>query len=82
MSIGSSVPPDEKGEELSLWEMRERYKDRWVAIVVTKRDSSLQPVSGRVVASDPDRYRVREGLGKYRDICIIYAGEAAYPLML
>jgi len=82
MSTGSSVPPEEKEEELSIKEIRGTYKGRWVAIMVTKRDSSLQPVSGRVVADDPDRYRLRERLGKYRDICILYAGDSVYPLIL
>ncbi len=82
MSVENSVPPEEKQEELSIPEIRARYKDRWVAIVVTKRDGSLQPVSGRVVADEIDRYRLRDKLMKYRDVCIIYAGDPAYPLVL
>jgi hypothetical protein len=82
MSTKSNAPPREEGEELSIEEIRGRYKDRWVAITVTKRDRSLQPVSGRVVADDPDRYRLREKLAKYRDVCILYAGDPAFPLIL
>jgi hypothetical protein len=82
MSTGSSVPPGEEGEELSLQEIRGRYKDRWVAITVTKRDRSLQPVGGVVVADDPDRYRLRDMIAKYREVCIVYAGDPLYPLIM
>lgn len=85
MSSTSGVPSTgEQGEseDLALPEIRARYKDRWVAVVVTKRDKNLQPLSGRVVADDIDRYMLRQKLGKYPDICIFFTGESPYPLLL
>ena len=82
MSTGSNPSSEEKIEELSIREIFERYKDRWVAIVVTKRDGNLQPIGGRVVAEDVDRYRLRGHVIKYTDVCIFYAGESPYPLLL
>jgi hypothetical protein len=69
-------------EVLSLPEISERYKDRWVAIEVTERDGNRQPLRGRVVADDVDRYRIREKTTKYNDICIFFAGELQYNLLL
>ncbi len=71
-----------KPEEETLSQISERHKDRWVAIEVTERDANLQPVKGRVVAEDVDRYRLREKIAKYADICIFYAGESPYRLLL
>jgi hypothetical protein len=76
--------PGEQGEpeDLALSEIFKRYKDSWVAIIVTSRDKNFQPTKGKVVANDIDRYRLRQKLLKYPDICILYAGEPAYPLFL
>jgi hypothetical protein len=82
MSAASSPKPEEKKEELTIAEIHTRYKGRWVAIVVTKRDGNLQPVGGKVVAEDVDRYRLREHLSNHPDVCIFYAGGSQYPLML
>ena len=60
----------------------EQYGNRWVAITVTKRDKNGQPVAGKLVAEDVDRYRLRQTVVKYNDICIFYAGEPPYPLFL
>lgn len=60
----------------------EQYKDMWVAMLVTKRDENLQPVAGKVVAEDVDRYRLRVNIVKYNDICIFFAGETPYPLLM
>ena len=85
MSSTSGVPAArEQGEleELVLSEVRTRYKDRWVAMIVTGRDKNLQPAKGKVVADDIDRYMLRQKLVKYTDICIFYTGEPVYPLLL
>ena len=85
MSSTSGVPREgEQGEQedLALPEIRERHKDRWVAVVVGKRDKNLQPLSGKVVAEDIDRYLLRQKLGNYPDICIFFTGESPYPLLL
>ena len=55
---------------------------RWVAVVVTERDNSNQPTRGKVVAEDVDRYRLRQTIAQYDDICIFYAGEPDYPILL
>jgi len=51
-------------------------------MVVTRRDANLQPTAGRVVSEDLDRYRLREHLSSYDDVCIFYAGASQYPLLL
>ncbi|HVP22438.1 MAG TPA: hypothetical protein VMS77_00845 [Conexivisphaerales archaeon] len=69
-------------EELTLEAIRSKYLNRWVAIEVTKRDSSQQPAAGVVVADDVDRYRLRQKLTRYADICILYAGDSSYTVMM
>lgn len=49
---------------------------------VTKRDANLQPVAGRVIAEDVDRYRLRQQVFKYNDICIFFVGDPGYPTLL
>jgi len=85
MSSASSVPSAGEQTEpadLTLSEIRKRYKDQWVAIIVTGRDKNLQPSKGKVVAEDIDRYMLRQKLTKYNEICIFYTGEPVYPLLL
>jgi hypothetical protein len=69
-------------EELAISEIRQKYSKRWVAAVVTQRDRNLQPVRGQVVADDVDRYRLRQKITRFNDICIFYAGETEFPLLL
>ncbi len=69
-------------EELTLAEMSARYNDRWVAIEVTERDENLQPVKGRVLADDVDRYNLRQKTTKYSEVCIFYTGDPPYRLLL
>ena len=49
---------------------------------MTARDKNFQPKSGKVVANDVDRYRLRQNLYKHRDVCIFFAGESLFPLFL
>jgi hypothetical protein len=72
----------EPNEELAIADIHQKYPKRWVAIVVTKRDRNMQPLRGKVVADDVDRYRLRQKIGQFNDICILYAGEADFPLLL
>ena len=82
-SVSGSTPSEgSESEELTLSEIAAKYKDRWVAIVVTARDSNSQPSKGKVVAQDVDRYRLRAGLAKYGEVCIFFTGETPYPLLL
>jgi hypothetical protein len=49
---------------------------------VTARDKNLQPTKGKVLAEDMDRYRLRQKVIREREVCIFYAGEPMYPLLL
>ena len=69
-------------EELPLSGIRERYKNEWVGVIVTGRTKNFEPTKGKVVADDPDRYRLRQKLLKYPDICIFFTGEPPFPLIL
>jgi predicted transcriptional regulator len=73
---------EEDQQELSISKMRELHKNRWIAITVTKRDKNGQPTAGKIVAEDVDRYRLRQNIIKYNDICIFYSGDPPFPLFL
>jgi len=75
---GEQAPP----AELEIPEIFQKYKDKWVAITVTQRDKNLQPTKGRVLADDMDRYRLRLKVIREREVCIFFAGEPMYPLIL
>jgi len=84
-STGGSEPAEGEQaplEELELKEIFTKFKDRWVAILVTKRDKNWQPTAGKVIADDMDRYRLRMKVIREREVCIFYAGEPMYPLLL
>lgn len=78
----ASAPEHLQPEVLTLPEISAKYKDRWVAIEVTERDENLQPLKGRVLANDIDRYMLREKTAKYNEVCIFYAGDVPYRLLL
>lgn len=69
-------------EELPLTEIFKKYNGKWVALIVTQRDRNLQPLAGKIVSAENDRYRLRQKIAKYNDICITFAGEPKYPLFL
>ena len=69
-------------KESTLEEIKNEHRNLWVAIVVTKRDENGQPLAGRVIADDADRYRLRDQIIMQNDICIFYAGDPLYPLFL
>ncbi|MDG6906409.1 MAG: hypothetical protein JRN20_11555 [Nitrososphaerota archaeon] len=73
----SQEPP-----ELTLSEIFVQHKEMWVAMLVTKRDENQQPIAGKIVAVDVDRYRLRLNIVKYDDVCIFFAGETPYPLLM
>jgi len=74
--------PSLDSKELSLDQIRKDHPRMWVAMVVTKRDDNGQPIAGKFVAEDPDRYRLRDQIVQYIDICIFFAGDPPYPLFL
>lgn len=71
-----------KAADLTLSQISAKHHDRWVAIEVTKRDRNGQPVRGRVIAEDVDRYNIREKTMRMADVCIFYAGELPFRLHL
>lgn len=71
-----------KTRDLSLEEIANGYSGRWVALTVTKRDENFQPTRGIVVAHDIDRYKLRASITKYTDICILFAGDTPFRIML
>jgi hypothetical protein len=71
-----------QSEELTIPEIYQKYPKRWVAIIVTQRDRNMQPLKGRVVADDVDRYRLRRNVVKLNEVCFFYAGESDFPLLL
>lgn len=73
-------PKDSKG--VPFEQIKKEHVNRWVAVVVTKRDENGQPTEGVVVAEDFDRYRLRDQIIQYNDICIFFGGEPPYPLFL
>jgi len=83
-TVGSVDADDEEAQavDIELAEIFRRYKDRWVAIAVTKRDKNMQPARGTVIADDADRYRLRQKLISTKEACIFFAGEPQYPLLL
>jgi hypothetical protein len=81
-ALTSAQPTGQLPDELSFSDIFSKYKGKWVAVLVTKRDDNMQPVAGRVVAADNDRYRLRQKVAQHDDICITLAGEPRYPLFL
>ncbi len=79
---GTLAPKEGSPIVLTMKEIREKYKERWVAMTVMQRDENLQPTAGTIVADDLDRYRLRSKLTSYTDICIFHTGECVYPLIL
>ena len=71
---------EQEPQELSIDQLTKEYPNRWVAIQVTKRDKNGQPLAGKLVADDVDRYRLRQTVVKCNDICIFYAGEPPFPI--
>ena len=73
---------DEKNLELTLSEIFQKYHGRWVAMIVTQRDENMQPLAGKVVADDVDRYRLRQKITQYDETCLLFAGDPDYRLLL
>lgn len=71
-----------QAKEATFEQIKKDHAKKWVAVVVTKRDENGQPVAGKVIAEDQDRYRLRDEVVQYKDICIFFAGDPPYPLFL
>lgn len=63
-----------RAEVMTIDDARRKYEGLWVAGIVVRRDESLQPQAVRVVASHPDRYRLRDSIDKGLDYCIFFGG--------
>ena len=83
MAVSAKGATDEaKPEVLTLPEILQKYKDRWVAIEVTERDRNSQPTKGRVVGNEVDRYTLGEKTTEYGEVCIFFTGELPFRLLL
>jgi hypothetical protein len=60
---------------MNLDEVRKSHAMLWVACHVLKRDENGQPTDVEVVATAPDRIRIREKVLQEDDVCIFYAGD-------
>jgi hypothetical protein len=78
----TGMTDDDRPEVMSLPEIINAHKGRWVAIEVTERDKNSQPVEGRVVEVEADRHMLAEKTAKYDDVCIFYAGDPIFRLLL
>ena len=71
--------------EETLEQIFSNHTGRWVAILVTRRDENNQPLAGRLVCEDLDRYRLRQKAFRSmpeQELCIFHTGDSQYPLLL
>jgi hypothetical protein len=71
-----------EAKEATFEQIKKDHPNLWVAVTVTKRDQNGQPIAGKVIAEDADRYRLRDQIIMHNDICIFFAGDPLYPLFL
>jgi hypothetical protein len=74
---GTSQP-----KEATFEQIKKDHQNLWVAVSVTKRDANGQPIAGKVLAEDADRYRLRDQIIMEKDVCIFFAGDPLYPQFL
>ena len=67
-----SEPIETEGRELN--EVRQRHAGNWIAAAVVERDANGQPLTVRVIADHPDRYRLRDSIPAGLDVCIFFGG--------
>ena len=58
----------------NLAQAKRRHPGSWIAAVVVDRDPSRQPLTVRVVAEHPDRYRLRDYIPPGLEVCIFFGG--------
>lgn len=71
------------GDTILTWdEIRKQYEGQWVLIAYDELDEQLNVVSGKVVASSPNKEEIYQQLLKTKgmDIAIEYAGDTAQDL--
>jgi len=71
------------GDTILTWdEIREQYEGQWVLIAYDELDEQLNVVSGKVVASSPNKEEIYQQLLKTKgmDIAIEYAGDTVQDL--
>ena len=56
-------------------ELTSKFRGKWLAIEVTARGATGQPMSGKVVASSESRLEVRQKVKDIKEVCIFYAGK-------
>ncbi len=61
-------------------ELRKRYKDEWLVVLVTKHDHNGLPLEGILLARCPDKYKVHETIlairaqGETRELYSFFTG--------
>lgn len=69
-------------DDLKIAEIREKYKDQWVVVEITKIDKHNNPLRGRVLSHDIDEAEVTRHGQKYREehpnaeLYYFFAGQA------
>ncbi len=58
----------------SIESIMEKYEGLWVAVKVTERDESGQPLKGEVISKEAARSKVMDAIYKQEDICVFRAG--------
>ncbi len=59
-------------------DLKEKYKGRWIAIIVTERDENGQPLKGQILSFSSDRYLLRDKVASEGDVCIFYTGRVPW----
>ncbi|MCL5067913.1 MAG: hypothetical protein M1368_06130 [Thaumarchaeota archaeon] len=70
----------QKEEELAIEEIKQKFYGDWVAIRVTQRDESGQPLKGVVLAHDVNRTLLRNMLNDVAECCI-FSTKPPMPVM-
>lgn len=60
---------------MNIDEIKEQYKDEWVLVEVTKRDSLGQPIEGNVITHSRNRDDTYEAMTKAKHLYHIYTGK-------
>jgi len=59
---------------MKIEELKNKYKDEWLAIEVTKEKEGL-PIEGEIVDHNKDRKQLHEKTREIDDLMILYSGE-------
>jgi len=63
-----------KQNNMKIEELKNKHKDEWLAIKVTKKKEGL-PIEGEIVYHNKDRKQLHEKTREIDDLMIMYAGK-------